>query len=587
MDNLVLIRVADVLHRSLVGSILRDLRQESSHRFRLIFEREGRVLSVVVSVEPEGPWIGRPTPRRAAPRRPPDRFAALGSKLLRGGIVAGLAKGADRSITLAFVDGQKLVAELVPHRSNLLLLDGENRVQASARRPRSDRDRLAPGVVYEALGLPPGRLDPAGARPQEIDDRLAQGTAEGADLVAELSRCVFGVSTEAARLVMEESRASGRSPGEVLAGHLEELTRCAADPVLDCPRGTAPEAGPADSDPGEWKLLPWEPASPPDPTRTRVRLADAAATAGLYHGAHETRRESQDRSRGLLRILSSEINRQRRAESRIAADAANFEDPARFRLWGEALLAGLRQARRSGEQVLVPDPYDPEGKLLSIPVPGGRSLQKVAEDQFRRFRRASRGLEQARKRATETAQRRLRLERLRATHDGVVDPESLAELARAMRGMGIAVELEPPGGRRKPTAPARRPRLEGVRLLVGSDGQTILVGKGGPENDRLTFKLAAPEDFWFHALGVPGAHVVVRNEGRLPRPADSMLREAAAIAAWYSEAKKDGEVDVQWTRRKYVRRLKGARPGTVTVKKSQTVRVSPGLPASSERASRP
>ena len=581
MDNLVLIRVVDALNRSLVDSVLCDLRQESVHRFRLLLERKERRVSVVVSVEPEAPWIGRPAPRRPAPRHPLDRFAALGGKLLRGGIVVGLAKETDRSVVFSFVDGQRLVAELMPHRANLLLLDSEGRIQASARRPRSDRGRLSPGALYEPLGLPPGRLDPVGARAQEIDECLARGADEMRDPAMALARSVFGISAETARLVLDESRASGRSPGQVLAGRLEQLASGATDPVLECPAGPGSEAGTPESDPGTWSLYPWEPITPPDPNRTRLRLADAAATASLYHGAHESCRESRDRSRGLLRILSAEISRQRRSESRIAADAANFEDPARFRLWGEALLAGLHQAQRSGEHALVPDPYDSDGKWLSIPVPGDRSLQKAAQDLFQRFRRANRGLEQARKRGRHTAERRVRLERLRAAYENAADPESLAELAREMRGMGIAVELEPPGGRRKPTAPARRPRLEGVRLLTGSDGETILVGKGGPENDRLTFKLAGPEDFWFHALGVPGAHVVVRNEGRRPRPEESVLREAASIAAWYSEAGKEGEVDVQWTRRKYVRRLKGARPGTVTVKKSQTVRVRPRLPASS------
>jgi len=547
-------------------------------------EHGERPRSLVISVEPDGPWIGRPARRSAHAKGSPGRFAALAGKLLRGGIVADLVKEADRSVTIRFVDGLKLVAELVPHRANLLLLDREGRVQASARRPKSDRGRLAPGEVYTPLGLPPGRLDPTTATAREIDDRLNSAVAEGTDIASGLGRSVFGISRETARLVLEESLHSGRSAGEVLAGRMDELVRGVADPVLECPQGVVPPTAGEEPDPGDWVLFPWEPVVPVRPSRTRVTLDDAAATAGLYHGAVEGRRESLDRSRSLLRILASEINRQRRSEARIAADAADFEDPSRFRRWAESLLAGLPRARRSGDHVLVPDPYDGEGNLLSIPVPADRSLQQAADDLFQRFRRASRGVEQTRQRAKKTTERRRRLERLRGEYDGVVDPESLARLASEMREMGIAVELEPSAGRRRPTVPPRRPRLEGVRLMVSSDGQTILVGKGGKENDRLTFKLAGPEDFWFHALGVPGAHVVVRNEARLRRPPDRLLREAAAVAAFYSQAARSGEVDVQWTRRKYVRRLKGARPGTVTVKKSQTIRVHPRLPGSNDGA---
>ena len=102
------------------------------------------------------------------------------------------------------------------------------------------------------------------------------------------------------------------------------------------------------------------------------------------------------------------------------------------------------------------------------------------------------------------------------------------------------------------------------------------------ENHRLTFKLASPEDFWFHAQGVPGAHVVVRTERREPRLPARTLEEAASIAAWYSDAREQSWADVQWTRRKYVRRPRGAAPGTVVLKKFETLRVRPVLPRPEE-----
>jgi predicted ribosome quality control (RQC) complex YloA/Tae2 family protein len=109
-----------------------------------------------------------------------------------------------------------------------------------------------------------------------------------------------------------------------------------------------------------------------------------------------------------------------------------------------------------------------------------------------------------------------------------------------------------------------------------------MVGKSGRDNHRLTFKLAHPEDFWLHALGVPGAHVVVRNPRRQTHPSPATLSEAAEAAAWFSEAREQPQVDVQWTRRKYVRKIRGASPGTVRVKRSETVRVRPRRPGALE-----
>jgi len=150
-----------------------------------------------------------------------------------------------------------------------------------------------------------------------------------------------------------------------------------------------------------------------------------------------------------------------------------------------------------------------------------------------------------------------------------------AELRRA----GLPVGLRAPTKAGRLAAATLPPRLEGVRLLTSSDGLSILVGRSGRDNHRLTFKLSAPDDFWFHALGCPGAHVVVRNTERRAALPRATLLEAAAAAAWYSEARQSAQVDVQWTRRKYVRQARGRPPGTVLLKRFETLRVKPALPA--------
>ena len=72
--------------------------------------------------------------------------------------------------------------------------------------------------------------------------------------------------------------------------------------------------------------------------------------------------------------------------------------------------------------------------------------------------------------------------------------------------------------------------------------------------------------------------MVVRNPERRGEPDGPTLAEAAALAAWYSEGRTDGAVDVQWTRRKYVRKARGGSPGAVLLKRFRTVRATPGHP---------
>ena len=115
-------------------------------------------------------------------------------------------------------------------------------------------------------------------------------------------------------------------------------------------------------------------------------------------------------------------------------------------------------------------------------------------------------------------------------------------------------------------------------LAVNSqDGLLILVGKNSRQNEEVTFRRAAPNDLWLHARGVPGAHVIVKAEGR--EVPEATLRQAAQLAAYYSQARGSTRVDVAYTKRRYVRRIKGASPGMVTCTREKTIRVAPQRPA--------
>jgi predicted ribosome quality control (RQC) complex YloA/Tae2 family protein len=72
--------------------------------------------------------------------------------------------------------------------------------------------------------------------------------------------------------------------------------------------------------------------------------------------------------------------------------------------------------------------------------------------------------------------------------------------------------------------------------------------------------------------------VVIRNPERKGKPPEKVLMVAAAAAAWYSDARKHGQVDVQWTRRKYVRKVRKGAPGAVILKRFETIRVRPSSP---------
>jgi predicted ribosome quality control (RQC) complex YloA/Tae2 family protein len=563
--------------------VVTDLRDEPPHRFRLLLSVSERPRTILISLDPNLPWIGRPHGRRRRLRIAPGVFAPLAARRLRGAALVEVAKpAAERCVTLHFSDGRALAVELLTHGANLILLDPEGRIEAVARRPRGSRRRLEPGVPYRPASPPPGRLDPFEIDPARLRGLLRTWCSEGRTEADALERKLLGVGRAGAELAVAEAGGGEDDLATVLLRRLADLREARSDPCVEAPVDPweASEQGALDE--AACRLWPWEPPWPPEKPRRRIELDDAATTAGLYHEAVDLARMQRVRSGSLVTILEREIRRLREVEIKVTSDMKAFRDADRLRHWGEALLAGLSRARRAGEHVFVPDPYDPEQATIPVPVPPGQEPARAAEVYFSRHRRAVRGLERAQLRASEVAQRRGRLERLLAAHGDRMDPAAADALESAMQGEGIPVGLEaggrPAGGGPRPSVS----RVEGVRLFLSGDGDAVMVGKSGRDNHRLTFKLAHPEDFWLHALGVPGAHVVVRNPRRQTHPSPATLSEAAEAAAWFSEAREQPQVDVQWTRRKYVRKIRGASPGTVRVKRSETVRVRPRRPGALE-----
>lgn len=104
----------------------------------------------------------------------------------------------------------------------------------------------------------------------------------------------------------------------------------------------------------------------------------------------------------------------------------------------------------------------------------------------------------------------------------------------------------------------------------------MLAGKSDEDNDFLSLKVVHSNDYWFHVRAMPGSHVILRAKPD-EDPDRETLKRAAAVAAFHSKARKGGIVAVSCTRARYVKKPRGARPGTVRIRKETVFKVRPGL----------
>ena len=96
---------------------------------------------------------------------------------------------------------------------------------------------------------------------------------------------------------------------------------------------------------------------------------------------------------------------------------------------------------------------------------------------------------------------------------------------------------------------------------ISSDGFHMYVGRNNYQNEEITFRMAEGGDWWFHAKGIPGSHVIVKCKGaELP---DGTFEEAARLAAHYSGKREQDKVEVDYIQKKHVKKPGGGKPGFV------------------------
>ncbi len=264
------------------------------------------------------------------------------------------------------------------------------------------------------------------------------------------------------------------------------------------------------------------------------------------------------------RLLGSESKRLKRKLKRLRAHLEKTATADRIREEASLVLSSLHLIEPGATRVTLAG-FD--GRRRTVALDPQRKPQEHANALFRRAGRLERAA------ATLSG-------RIRATEEELARVAALRE--RHRRGELAECELEALG----PPRPARsrsrlRPPAPPYRSHTSSGGLEIRVGRGARHNDDLTFRHSRPDDIWLHARHAAGAHVILRWT-RPERPPAADLEEAAVLAANHSGARGSGTVPVDWTRRKWVRKRRGAPAGAVVPDRVRTVFVAPD-PSLAER----
>jgi predicted ribosome quality control (RQC) complex YloA/Tae2 family protein len=301
----------------------------------------------------------------------------------------------------------------------------------------------------------------------------------------------------------------------------------------------------------------------------RYQFASLSEAADQYYSARRRAIDLRDDHSALKQEITREIARRETAIKAIESDRARFENPERLKRLGDLILANLANARINGTRVTVVDYYDADQTEIEIDIPGGVKLQEAASDYFARYQKARRALEAI---ATRDSDVRRNLDPLKQLLLRI-EREPTRSCTEEVRKAADQLLGRPGRARRESRKRAHKTEAFGRRFR-SSDGYEIVVGRNDSENEALTFRVARPHDLWLHAADYPGSHVLVRNPTREPAP-HRTITEAAELAAFYSQARREGKAAVHYTQKKFVSKPPRSKPGLVRISSFKTILVEP------------
>ncbi|MCE7872246.1 fibronectin-binding domain-containing protein [bacterium CPR1] len=523
LDSLNLAAIVTELGPLLKDAAPQKISQLSEEDYLFVFRRPGQTLRLLISLRPEESrlhLLEQPTP----PAQSPSAFTMLLRKHLEGRRLGRVAQvGLERTVELDFpVYQEKPALKLVLHipgRDNTLMLLNES------------------GKVLGAHGK---RGQPEASYLPRADSLTGQQLLELLDhsqpLQRALPKAVFGLPPFYARQIVVEA---GQDPGAPPIDP-EALERAWDGFWADFRAG---RFQPAVTDHGE---LSFRGQGLPYPTMQQAAEA-AWAGASRAPGLEQLRSEA-------LRKVQKALTRVEKRLGELGRDLGQTEKAELYQHWGQLLLSRLEQVPLRATTVSLID-FD-EACRVEIALNARLTPSENAQKLFRRSRKL--------KRAGPLIA--AQVEKATAERDYLLE----LQLAIAQAGSaGELSELEPrPVERRaRPEKPRSGPR----RYVL--DGFELWVGRNPAQNDRLTHKLAARDDLWFHARNLPGAHVILRAAGRTP--SQEAVLAAAVLAARHSQASDSSKVEVDFTLVRYVKKPSGSPPGKVIYHHETSLVVDP------------
>ena len=536
------------------GRIAKIAQPESDELLLTIKTKEGqRRLSISASASL--PLIYLTNDNKPSPMTAPNFCMLLRKHIGNGRIVDVSQPGLERIIQLRIehldelgdLRQKTLVIEIMGKHSNIIFCDEKDQI--------IDSIKHVPAQMSSVREVLPGR-------PYFIPDTMEKQnplTAAGEDFSQALqgkpmriSKAVYTSFTGISPVVAEEicylagidSQMTASDLTDDMLTHLyrqfqyymEDVRNGAFNPVIYFDGNT----------PKEFSALPLTHFQ----NLEKKEYSSISEVLSTYYATRNALVRIRQKSADLRHIVQTALERNRKKYELQSRQLKDTENRDLYKVYGELINAYGYQLPEGSKELTALNYYT--GEEITIPLDPVKTPQENAQKYFARYNKQKRTYEALTELISETGDEIRYLESVESALDIALYEEDLTQ---------IKEELSQAGYIRRRQQKKKAKILSRPLHYISSDGYHMYVGKNNLQNEELTFHFASGNDWWFHAKGVPGSHVILKSGGdEVP---DRTFEEAGRLAAYYSKNRGSEKAEIDYIEKKHVKKVNGGRPGFV------------------------
>lgn len=560
-DGITIAAVVKELRDTLIGGRIYKIAQPENDELLLTIKTaEGGQKRLLISAGASLPLIYLTEKNKPSPMTAPGFCMLLRKHLQNGRITEITQPGLERIIHLHIehlnemgdLCHKRLIVEIMGKHSNLIFVNEEDSI--------IDSIKHISGMVSSVREVLPGRTyfiphTQEKQNPLSLDVESFRFTMYGKNMPA--YKALYSSYTGISPMIAQEICYRAGMDGDFSTSYFEEapdgeeklklLYKSFSDMMEQIKNGIfSPAIVYENGVPVEYAPLPLS-MYEADSTKNYASISELLEQ---FYAEKNTVTRIRQKSSDLRRIVQTALERNVKKYDLQLRQMKDTEKKDKYRIYGELLNTYGYDIAPGAKSLEALNYYTNE--MITIPLDPSLTASENAKKYFDKYSKLKRTYEALSQLTTQVKEEIDHLESIQAALDIALLEEDLAQIKEELIVSGY---IHRKGGSKKIKFTSK------PFHYISSDGFHIYVGKNNYQNDELTFKFATGNDWWFHAKGIPGSHVVVKSEGSsLP---DRTFEDAARLAAYYSKARSQDKVEIDYTEKKNVKKPSGGKPGFV------------------------